>query len=291
MENIGIVAKTASPLAKEGLRIITEWLGERGLAYMIEEETAKRTGFGEGSTWERIADSADLIVVMGGDGTFLGAARMMVSRVPPILGINLGGLGFLTEFAYEDMLPTLERVIDGDYMFEDRIMLDIQVIRKGKETLTYTALNDLVINRRAHARMVDIRVSVDGLFVNEYTADGLIISTPTGSTAYNLSAHGPIVHPSLAAMILTPICPHTLSNRPVVIPDNVTMELSLSPVIDTEAVATVDGQVGFELNSQDRIVARRSKHVTRVILSENKNYFQILREKLKWGETLRQDNG
>lgn len=287
---LGIVAKTKSGLATEAVSRLVAWLKERGLEYIIDTESAKVANITSGVSKVELIKEADLIVVLGGDGTFLGVARMMDGRQVPILGINLGGLGFLTEFAYEEMLPALEKVVEGDYVFEDRIMLDTDISREGKKVASFTALNDIVITRGALARMVNIKVLVSGIFLNNYTADGLIVSTPTGSTAYNLSAGGPIVHPAHNAIIISPICPHTLTNRPIVIPDSVDVELSLDDDHSGEAVVTVDGQVGFQLSVRDVIVVRRSKDITRIIQSPHKNYYQLLRGKLKWGETIRNEN-
>lgn len=287
MKLIGIVAKVTSPLAAEGVHALTRWLAERDIDYLIDSESAQVAGLKSEMTKVDLVARADLIVVLGGDGTFLSVARMMEKRSVPILGVNLGSLGFLTEFAYEEMFTALERILAGDYTYEDRIMLDVFISREGKNVATYTVLNDVVINRGALARMVDVRVSIDGLYVNKYTADGLVISTPTGSTAYNLATGGPIVYPTLNAIIISPICPHTLTNRPIVIPDNVDISISLSPDHSDEAVATLDGQVGFQLSFRDKITVRRSKEVTRIIQSPFKNYYQLLRGKLKWGETIR----
>ncbi|MGK7345276.1 MAG: NAD(+)/NADH kinase [Candidatus Nitrospinota bacterium M3_3B_026] len=287
MKLIGIVAKVKSPLAAEGVTGLVKWLAERGIDYIIDSESAARAGMESDLTKVDLVNRADLIVVMGGDGTFLSVARMMEKRAVPILGVNLGSLGFLAEFAYEQTIPALERVLAGDYRYEDRIMLDVVISREGRDVAFHTVLNDLVINRGALARMVDVRVALNGVFVNQYTADGLIIATPTGSTAYNLSAGGPIVYPSLNAVIISPICPHTLSNRPIVIPDNEKIDISLASGHSDEALATLDGQVGFQLNSRDRISVKRSKEVTRIIQSPYKNYYQLLRGKLKWGETIR----
>lgn len=287
MKKVGIVAKTHSPLASEGLKTLTAWLDERGISHIIDEESARVAGIKSGVKKIDIAHQADLIVVMGGDGTFLGVARLMEGNNAPILGVNLGGLGFLTEFAYEEMIPALERALEGDFMSEDRAMLDAVVSREGKNVTSYTVLNDVALNRGAFARMPHMLVYVDGIFVNEYVADGLLVATPTGSTAYNLSVGGPIMHPSLGAMIISPICPHTLSNRPIVIPDGHTVEITLAPSIRTEAVATMDGQVGFQMSFRDRLLIKKSASVTRIILSPHKNYYQLLRGKLKWGEAIR----
>ena len=289
MKTVAIVAKTGSPLAKDGVRSVSEWLHKKGVTTLFEEGTARLVGT-DASPKETIVGNADMVVVMGGDGTFLSAARMMQTVTAPIMGINLGSLGFLTEFTLEESLLALEKIVAGDFHYEERIMIDVKIVR-GEETIaTHTALNDIVINRKALARMVKVEATIDGAFVNEYTADGLIVATPTGSTAYNLAANGPIVHPSLTALIISPVCPHTLSNRPVVIPDKVALELRLAPGRIDKAVISIDGQVGYEISPKDRIIIRRSKQVTRVILSPNKNYYQILREKLKWGETIRHES-
>ena len=289
MKTVAIVAKTGSPLAKDGVRSVSEWFHKKGVTTLFEEGTARLVGT-DASPKETIVGNADMVVVMGGDGTFLSAARMMQTVTAPIMGINLGSLGFLTEFTLEESLLALEKIVAGDFHYEERIMIDVKIVR-GEETIaTHTALNDIVINRKALARMVKVEATIDGAFVNEYTADGLIVATPTGSTAYNLAANGPIVHPSLTALIISPVCPHTLSNRPVVIPDKVALELRLAPGRIDKAVISIDGQVGYEIAPKDRIIIRRSKQVTRVILSPNKNYYQILREKLKWGETIRHES-
>ncbi|MBI5815418.1 MAG: NAD(+)/NADH kinase [Nitrospinae bacterium] len=276
-------------MAEQGIKSLTEWLDGRKIEYLIDEESAKVAGMKSRLTKVALAREADLIIVLGGDGTFLSVARLAEGRAVPILGVNLGGLGFLTEFAYEEMIPALESAVAGDYAYEDRIMLDVSVSREGKVVASYTVLNDVVINRVTLARMVTAMVAVDGVLVNEYTADGLIVSTPTGSTAYNLSAGGPIIHPSISAIIISPICPHTLSNRPIVIPDNLEIELSLSSSAQGEALLTLDGQVGYQVNYRDRITIRKSKEITRIIQSPYKNYYQLLRGKLKWGETIRQN--
>jgi NAD+ kinase len=288
IRQVGVVAKIRHPLATEGVVAVKRFIEERGLVCRIENETARAAGVASEDTKVDLINEVDLIVVMGGDGTFLSVARMMEDRTVPLLGINLGSLGFLTEFPFARTLSALERVLSGDYRYEDRIMLDVTISREGRQVAAYTVLNDLVINRGALARMVEVQVLVDGTLVNTYTADGLIVSTPTGSTAYNLAANGPIVHPSLNAVIISPICPHTLSNRPIVIPDNAAIELSLlAGDMANEAVATLDGQVGYQLSGRDKIVARRSRQVTRVILSYENDYYQLLRSKLKWGEAIR----
>ncbi len=287
MNFVGIVANTQSPMAADGVEKLTAWLDERGVDYFMDEDTAAHAGLGSGQPKMDIAQKADLIVVMGGDGTIISVARLMEGRATPLLGINLGSLGFLTEFTYEEMFPALERVFSDNYSYEDRIMLDTSISHDGKPGASYTALNDIVIHRGALNRMIDIQVEVDGVFVNSYIADGLIIATPTGSTAYNLSSGGPIVYPSLNSIIITPISPHTLSNRPIVIPDNIEVGISVSSKVEGEALATLDGQVSFGISARHKLRVRKSKEVTRIIQSPFKSYYELLRGKLKWGETIR----
>lgn len=279
-----------SSLASESIRELAGWLESRNIDFCVDTQSAKCANLTDSLSKIDLIKASDLIVVLGGDGTFLSVARMMDGRSIPILGVNLGKLGFLTEFALEEMLPALEKALEGDYTCEDRIMLDVSISREGKNVASYTVLNDLVITRNAPARMVDVHVWAGGMFVNNYTADGLIVSTPTGATAYNLSAGGPIVYPSLNAMIISPICPHAFTSRPIVIPDNLEVELWLAPDHVGEAVATLDGQVGYQLSVRDKIVTKRSKEVTRIIQSPYKNYYELLRGKLKWGGAIRDDN-
>jgi NAD+ kinase len=290
MKLVGIVANTQSPLASEGVRKLDAWLTERGVDHIIESNSATIAKIKSNESKLDIAKKSDLIVVLGGDGTMISVARLIEGRATPLLGINLGSLGFLTEFTYEEMLPAIERVLSDDFSYEDRIMLDASIYYDGKRGASYTALNDLVIHRGPLNHMIDIKVEVDGVFVNSYTADGLIVATPTGSTAYSLSAAGPIVYPSLNSFIITPISPHTLSNRPIVIPDNIEIEISVSSRTKGEALATLDGQVSFGVGSHHILKIQKSKDVTRIIQSPFKDYYELLRSKLKWGEAIRDTN-
>jgi len=291
MNPVGIVSNVHSPMAADAIGKLAGWLGSRGLDYVVEKESAKAAGLRSDLDRAHVARTAGLIVVLGGDGTIISVARLVEGRATPILGVNLGSLGFLTEFSVDEMIPALERVLDGDYHYDDRIMLNATVYYDGQMGGTYAALNDIVVHRGALSQMIDIGVEVDGVFVNNYVADGLIVSTPTGSTAYNLSSGGPIVYPSLNAIIINPICPHALSNRPIVIPDNVEVTLSLSPKVRGEAVATLDGQVGLGMNARNVLKIVRSREVTRIIQSPFKNYYELLRGKLKWGGTIQDESG
>jgi len=285
MEKIGIVANTQSPLAADAVSQLVKWLTDRKITPILDQETAEAACLQGGLEKSVVAQQADLMVVLGGDGTLIGVSRLLEGRKAPVLGVNLGSLGFLTEFTLEDMFPSLERILLGDYTYEDRIMLAAEISFDGKKGVSYTALNDVLIHRGGTSQLITVRVEVNGELLNHYTSDGLIISTPTGSTAYNLSANGPIVYPSLNAIIITPICPQTLSIRPIVIPDNVSIGLSVTPRLKgNEAQATLDGQVVFGLDTRSRITIRRSDDITRIIQSPHTSYYKLLRGKLRWGE-------
>ena len=225
---------------------------------------------------------ADLIVVLGGDGTMISTARLVGDLDVLVLGVNYGSLGYLTDFRIEEMFSALEGILEGQYDIDRRVMLDAEQWRGGKLIAEGRVLNDVVINKAALARIIEITVSLNGLFVNSFRADGLIVSTPTGSTAYNLSAGGPIIFPSMNAIVLTPICPFTLTNRPIVIPDNAQIEL----ILDNEnegVVLSLDGQIGHQMDVGDRVVIRKSRTSFNLVHPSNRNYFDVLRNKLKWG--------
>jgi NAD+ kinase len=228
------------------------------------------------------ASAADLCVVVGGDGTLLSAARLLAENQVPVLAINYGGLGFLTEVTREEMYPSLERVLAGDAGADERMMIRVTVHRGSDSVETYEALNDAVIHKGTLSRIIELEASADGRYVSRFRSDGLILATPTGSTAYNLGAGGPIVHPGLAAIIMTPICPHTLTNLPLVLPPESRIDVILRSAQD-EVYLTVDGQVGMKLDLGDRVTARKSDRVVRLIAPAGKDYFDVLRRKLKWG--------
>jgi NAD+ kinase len=225
-----------------------------------------------------------MVVVLGGDGTLISTARMIGERDIPILGVNLGSLGFLTEIALDELYPALEKYLAGDFRVSERLMLQAVVERGGKETASHMVLNDVVINKGALARIVDLKTKVNDHELTTFKADGLIISTPTGSTGYSLSAGGPIVDPSMNCIVITPICPHTLTNRPLVIEDASVVSVTVKSLDDEDIYLTLDGQVGVELKSGDVINVRRAEHTARLIMSGERNYFAVLRTKLKWGE-------
>jgi NAD+ kinase len=262
---------------------LASWLKAQGLVALGEPLTAHDIGAIEAEPAE-LAHKADLIVVLGGDGTLLGAARLIGKRETPILGINLGGLGFLTEITVDEARSTLARVIAGDYEVDRRITLEA-VVERGEiqppNLEHFRAMNDIVIVRRPTGRMLDMQVVADHMPFCSYRADGLIVATPTGSTAYALSAGGPIVFPNLGVIVLAPICPHTLSNRPVVLPDSFDLEIRLKPDNDG-ATLTCDGQETAQLASTDIVRLHRGRHAVALIRSTHP-YFEIWRDKLHWG--------
>ena len=227
-------------------------------------------------------ETADLAVVVGGDGTLLAAARLLGERQIPIVAINYGSLGFLTEVTLDEMYPSLARVLAGEFVTEHRMMMDIHIQRSGQRMAEYRALNDVVINKGTLSRMIDLEARVDGQYVSRFRADGLIVASPTGSTAYNISAGGPIMFPTMSAMIVTPICSHTLTNRPIVLPEGVKVEIMLRSSQD-DVYVTVDGQVGLKLQMDDHLVVQKSGVVLKLVAPADKNYFDVLRGKLKWG--------
>jgi len=284
---VGVVVK---PNHKEAWRTACElsaWLDERGINLIVKshEETEKtdssRCGI-EAVELEIFQAQADLIVVLGGDGTMISTARLIGNRKVLVLGINYGSLGYLTEFRIEEMFGALENILAGEYEIDQRVMLEVEHRRDGETLETGRVLNDLVINKSALARIIEIDVQLDNLFVNSFRADGLIVSTPTGSTAYNLSAGGPIIYPSMNAVVLTPICPFTLTNRPIVVPDTAAINLKLKNE-NEGVVITLDGQIGYQMKTGDTVSIRKSRTNFNLIKPPNRNYFDVLRNKLKWG--------
>lgn len=281
---IGIVAKAHRRRSSAIVRRLARWLGgRRGCRILVERETAARSGVGRpGLGREEVARRADLVVVIGGDGTLLSMARVVAGRGTPLLGVNLGSLGFLTEVPLPDLFPALSQVLSGRYVFDRRMMLEARVVHRGRRMQSLTLLNDIVINKSALARIIDLSITVDGRPLTTYKADGLILSTPTGSTAYSMSAGGPIVYPNLQAIVLTPICPHTLTNRPIVLPDRSRIEVRLDTP-DEDVYLTLDGQVGVPLEGGDVVRVRRAQGWLRLVQPLGRDYFDLLRRKLKWG--------
>ena len=288
IKRIGIVLKPHQHDALKTICDLTLWLSERAIEVVgspdIERERVEhQTGCAVKEVpTEKLAASVDLILVLGGDGTMIATARMIEDLEVPVLGINYGGLGYLTEFRIEELYSALGSILDGNYRLDKRVMLRT-LHQRGDEVINRNrVLNDVVINKSALARIIEIDVYLNDQFVNSFRADGLIVSTPTGSTAYNLSAGGPVIFPSMNAIVITPICPFTLSNRPIVVPDDAVIELRLKT--DQEDVAlTLDGQVGFPLKIGDRVVIQKSRTTFNLIQPSNRNYFDVLRDKLRWG--------
>ena len=282
-KSVGIIFKHDFQPAKKECKRLRDWFTQRGIT-VYTEEMASRAHVSQCLEEDTsIPDSVDLVVVLGGDGTLLGAARKVGRYGLPILGVNLGGLGFLTEIPLEMLYKDIEKVITGQVTVEPRLMLQASVLRNGEEKCRFSVLNDVVINKGALARIIDLRVSIDGHFLTTFRSDGLIISTPTGSTSYNLSAGGPILYPDLEALILTPICPFTLTQRPIIVPDTSVIEVQMGKH-NEEVILTFDGQVGFDLMAHDRVIISKSEKKLKLIKSPDQDYYDILRTKLKWGE-------
>jgi NAD+ kinase len=283
MRTIGIIAKPHHAEAKRVLEQLVPWLAQKGRRVVMDMDTAALLGESSGIMKNRVPEQVDLLVVLGGDGTFLSVARLVEGRDVPLLGVNLGGLGFLTEVTQAEVCQALEDIFEGRYGVSERMLLKAHVHRQGERIAEYRALNDVVINKSALARIIDLETYVDGVYVNTFSADGLIISTPTGSTAYNLAAGGPILFPTLGAIILSPICPHTLTNRPVVLPEDVKVEVILKSEKE-DVLLTLDGQVGFALRYEDVVEVRKAQETVKLLEPPHRSYFQVLRTKLKWGE-------
>ena len=283
IETVGIIAQPQAPKAVEVVPELIRWLAHRRIAIRCDEETAGYAGMAEAIPRAEVPEGCDLIIVLGGDGTLLAAARAIGSREIPLFPVNLGGLGFLTAITTEEIYPELERALRGEHRIGKRKLLHAELVRHGKTVARYDALNDVVFAKASLARMIDLDALVDGMFVCRYKADGLIVSTPTGSTAYSLSAGGPIIFPSVAAICLTPICPHMLTNRPVILPEASVVEV-VCHSSDGDAYLTIDGQVGEPLECQDAVICRGSSYVLNLILPPRQKFFDVLRTKLKWGE-------
>ncbi len=288
IKRIGVVVKPHQPDALDTLCRLTEWLSQKkiqlvGQTEIAHEQIERQTGCSvEIVQDDQLARSVDLILVLGGDGTMIATARMIADADVPVIGVNYGGLGYLAEFPIEELFAALESILSGQYKVQKRVMLAVELWR-GEELITHSrVLNDVVVNKSALARIIEIEAYLDSQFVNLFRADGLIVATPTGSTAYNLSAGGPVLYPSMNAVVITPICPFTLSNRPIVVPDESVIEVRL--MTDKEEVAlTLDGQVGVPLKVRDRIVIRKSRTTFNLVQPSNRNYFDVLRDKLRWG--------
>ncbi|OIP66951.1 NAD(+)/NADH kinase [Candidatus Infernicultor aquiphilus] len=282
LNSVGLVINYEKEKAQEITNWIVDWLSFKKIKVYVEggkDKGIRRKDFS--CTNEKFFNSVDLIISLGGDGTLLRAAKIAATDGIPIFGVNLGGLGFLTQIGIDNLEIFLEKIYQGKCFLDERMMLDGIVKRKEKEIKKFTALNDIVIGKGAFARLISLATYINDDYVITYSADGLVISTSTGSTAYSLSAGGPIVNPNINSMILTPICPHTLSTRPLIIGENdqvrITLELS-----EEEVMVTIDGQEGFTLEPKDEVIVKKSIYKTRLIAFKEKSFYAILREKLRW---------
>ncbi len=284
MRKVAIFAKVHDPRCQGVADELIDWLEQRGCKPLVESHLARHTGSEHGLSEQEIREQATLVVVLGGDGTLISVARLFSGKEVPIIAVNLGSLGFLTEVTVEKMYPLLEQCLNSTPRISERMMLDVMVTRGSEVISRCHVLNDAVINKGAIARIIDLEARVDGHFLTTFKADGLIISTPTGSTGYSLSAGGPIVQPLMRCIVITPICPHTLTNRPIVISDESVIRIVVKSSFDEKVYLTLDGQVGVELQEGDSIEIRRALKTTALVTSPDKDYFTILRTKLKWGE-------
>lgn len=285
IKTIGIISRPRRSNVSTVVPPLLQWLEARGIRAVYDLETAASLGKGaSGQTREQVAQEADVLLVLGGDGTLLSAAKESAPRGIPILPVNMGSLGFLTSFTVDELYPALEEMLAGRHSLSERVMLKVERIVAGKVAEQQRVLNDAVVNKGALARMIEIELFIDKAYVSKYRADGLIVATPTGSTAYSVSAGGPIVHPSVGAFLITPICPHTLSDRPIVVQDSCTIELKLTEAAES-VFLTLDGQTGIELHAHDQVRISRAPERLKLIQPPQKTYYEILRNKLKWGES------
>jgi NAD+ kinase len=283
LKKVGIYAKKNHPDVEQIASDICERFKLAQVEVLLEDSLAEQVGQVSGYAGEEIPELVDLIIVLGGDGTLISVARLIGERNIPIVGVNLGQLGFLTEITCDELSEMLARLLADDYQVSDRMMIDALIHRNGQVVGTFTVLNDIVINKGALARIIDMETYVDGRYLTCYKADGLIVSTPTGSTGYNLAAGGPIIYPDINSLLISPICPHMLTNRPIMVWSRSVIEIDVKFENDV-VFFTADGQVGRKLLPGDRVEVRRSKSRTRLVTSPSKDYFEILRTKLNWGQ-------
>ncbi len=282
MQRIGIFAKKNQPDAVALAQKLENWLSGRGVTVLCEEDLAGKMGV-PGKPSAEIPPNCDMLIVLGGDGTLISVARAVGSLETPILGVNLGSLGFLTEITTDELFPVLEQILAGNYQMSERLMLNVLVTRDCKLVEKHLVLNDVVINKGALARIIDMKVWVKESYLTTFKADGLIISSPTGSTAYNMAAGGPIINPGSECLVITPICPHMLTNRPMIVSADSSIRVEVM-FQDENVFLTADGQVGTSLQAGDIVEVQQAPNRTRLILSPEKDYFEILRTKLRWGE-------
>jgi NAD+ kinase len=282
INTVGIVSKPGSTAAVSVVPDLLDWLGARHVGVRMDEQTAHYAGLSGGCTRERVADGTQLLIVLGGDGTLLAAARALEGRDIPIFAVNMGALGFLTAITVDEIYPELERALRNEHRIAARRMLQCELVRNGRVVAQYDALNDVVLTKAALARMIDLETHVDAHFVATYKADGVIVSTPTGSTAYSLSAGGPIMFPAVDALCITPICPHALTARPVLVPGSSNIQMKV--LSEDSTFLTIDGQIGEPVHHHDTVMCRASSKSVKLIRPPKMMFFDVLRAKLKWGE-------
>jgi NAD+ kinase len=286
VKNIGLFCKQHSTVDPKIVRHLAQWLRERGCTLFTDKGTAELIGETNAYSQEEIPTRSDLIIVLGGDGTLLNVAHITHPHGVPILGVNLGSLGFLTETTQDDLYSTLQSVLNGECEIEHRMLLNASLWRNETKLCDFNVLNEIVINKGALAQIVNLTVLVNDQPMTSYRADGLIIATPTGSTAYSLSAGGPIIHPSMHALVLSPICAFALTNRPIVVPDTSQIKVKLSKRHDDEDVRiTLDGKLGYNMESGDILEAKKASVSVKLVQAPGKNYYHTLRNKLHWGST------
>jgi NAD+ kinase len=287
LKRVGLIAKPHAEGLCELLHQLLPWLTRRRIEVFLDHDTAAIIEHEVHYPRSALPELADLLVVLGGDGTLLSVTRLLDhDKKVPILGVNMGSLGFLTETTTQEIFSHLEKIFRGDYETQDRMRLSTCVKRQGDRLVQPLVLNDVVINKGALARILSLEVYVDDLYVTTYRADGLIVSTPTGSTAYSMAAGGPILHPMLHALILTPICPYTLSHRPIALPDTAKIDVVLQTP-DEDVLVTLDGQIGIDLKYRDVVeIQRASQPIQLVCTTKEDRYYHVLRTKLKWGEAI-----
>jgi NAD+ kinase len=289
MKTIGVLARADLQEAAPVVRELASWLCARGVRVCLEANTAVLNGPGpleccEVASGRDMAERADALVVLGGDGTLLAASRLLTKPIP-VLGVNFGSLGFLTEIALVELYPALQGVLDGSFEQEERRLLRAEVHRNGEAVVMSDVLNDVVITKAGPSRIIEVDVTVDGFFVSSFRADGMIVSSPTGSTAYNLAAGGPILYPTLPALVVTPICPHMLSNRPLVVSDEARVQVRLRDAREVDVYVALDGQETFAFKDGDFVEITASPRRLRLVRAQARDYYQVLRSKLKWGDT------
>ncbi|GJL58183.1 MAG: NAD kinase [Nitrospirales bacterium] len=279
-QTIGIIIKPNAPNILQEVSYLRDWLVAHHKTVILD--STQEFPHSDNPTRIQIAEEADLLIVLGGDGTMLSGARLVEKRGIPILGVNMGGLGFLTEINFDDLPTALGKVFAGEWRLDKRLMLKVQLQRGDQILCTYSALNDVVISKGHLARMIATKIWVNQAFMTNLRGDGMIVATPTGSTAYSLSAKGPILDPRLEVLLINPICPHTFSHRPFLAPGDVPITIELTS--QEPAMATIDGQVGVEMLTGDLVQVRASDHRTHLIRFPERSYFEVLRTKLKWGD-------